>query len=47
MKNDGTFKKLPKPKPGHKYIIKKTITKKKKKILRNQKESKKKNRHWF
>ena len=29
MKNDGTFQKLPKPKPGHKYIIKKkTITKK-------------------
>ena len=24
MKNDGTFKKLPKPKPGNKYVIKKT-----------------------
>ena len=32
MKSDGTFEKLPKPKPGNKYIIqKKTITKKKKK----------------
>ena len=34
MKSDGTFEKLPKPKPGNKYIIqKKTITKKKKKIF--------------
>ena len=24
MKDDGTFKKLPRPKPGHKYVIKKT-----------------------
>ena len=24
MKDDGTFKKLPKPKPGNKYVIKKT-----------------------
>ena len=32
MKSDGTFEKLPKPKPGNKYIIqKKIITKKKKK----------------
>ncbi len=40
MKSDGTFEKLPKPKPGNKYIIqkktvtkKKTITKKKKRIF--------------
>ena len=34
MKSDGTFEKLPKPRPGHKYIVqKKTITKKKKKIF--------------
>ena len=34
MKSDGTFEKLPKPKPGNKYIIqKKTIIKKKKKIF--------------
>ena len=34
MKSDGTFEKLPKPKPGNKYIIqKKKITKKKKKIF--------------
>tara|TARA_B100000963_G_C22083153_1_gene433091 strand:- start:125 stop:376 length:252 start_codon:yes stop_codon:yes gene_type:complete len=32
VKSDGTFEKLPKPKPGNKYIIqKKIITKKKKK----------------
>ncbi len=34
MKSDGTFEKLPKPKHGNKYIIKKKkITKKKKKIF--------------
>ena len=34
MKSDGTFEKLPKPKPGNKYIIqKKGIAKKKKKIF--------------
>ena len=34
MKSDGTFKKLPKPKQGNKYIIKKKkITKKKRKIF--------------
>ena len=34
MKSDGTFEKLPKPKPGNKYIIqKKVIAKKKKKFL--------------
>ena len=47
MKNDGTFQKLPKPKPGNKYIIKRNITKKRKKFLETGKESKKKNRHWF
>ena len=32
MKSDGTFEKLPKPKQGNKYIIKKKkVTKKKKK----------------
>ena len=35
MKNDGTFKKLPKPKPGHRYIIKKkSVTKKKEKAFK-------------
>ena len=35
MKKDGTFKKLPKPKPGFKYIIKKkTVTKKQKDIFK-------------
>ena len=34
VKSDGTFEKLPKPKPGNKYIIqKKEIAKKKKKIF--------------
>ena len=34
MKSDGTFEKLPKPKPRNKYIIqKKEIAKKKKKIF--------------
>jgi hypothetical protein len=34
MKSDGTFEKLPKPKQGNKYIIKKKkVTKKKKKIF--------------
>ena len=31
MKDDGTFKKLPDPKPGNKYVIKKKIIDKKKK----------------
>ena len=35
MKDDGTFVKLPKPKPGNKYIIqKKKIEKKSKSILK-------------
>ena len=39
MKSDGTFEKLPKPKQGNKYIIKKKkITKKKKKFLLSQKK---------
>ena len=34
MKSDGTFEKLPKPKQGNKYIIKKKkVTKTKKKIF--------------
>lgn len=37
MKDDGTFVKLPKPKPGNKYIIqKKTIEKKSKSILKQR-----------
>ena len=41
MKDDGTFKKLPDPKPGNKYVIKKKIIdKKKRKIFeRPQKKS--------
>ncbi len=41
MKDDGTFKKLPNPKPGNKYVIKKKIIdKKKRKIFeRPQKKS--------
>ena len=40
MKDDGTFVKLPKPKPGNKYIIKKKKeqTKKSKSILRLHKK---------
>ena len=29
IKKDGTFKKLPPPKPGNKYVIKKKVIKKK------------------
>ena len=29
MKKDGTFKKLPPPKPGNKYVIKKRVIQKK------------------
>ena len=40
MKSDGTFEKLPKPKKGNKYIIKKKkITKKKKKITQPEKKA--------
>ena len=39
MKSDGTFEKLPKPKPGNKYIIKKNNYQKKKKILPSQKKA--------
>ena len=39
MKSDGTFEKLPKPKQGNKYIIKKKkVTKKKKKFSLSQKK---------
>jgi hypothetical protein len=34
MKSDGTFEKLPKPKKGNKYIIKKKKVIKKKRIFR-------------
>ena len=30
IKSDGTFEKLPKPKPGNKYILKKKLIEKKK-----------------
>ncbi len=40
MKDDGTFVKLPKPKPGNKYIIKKKTIKKKQKSLLKQPEKK-------
>ena len=33
MKSDGTFEKLPKPKQGNKYIIKKKKVTKKKRIF--------------
>ena len=39
MKSDGTFEKLPKPKQGNKYIIKKKkVTKKKKKVFTQPKK---------
>ena len=39
MKSDGTFEKLPKPKQGNRYIIKKKkVTKKKKKIFTQPKK---------
>ena len=40
MKDDGTFVKLPKPKPGNKYIIKKKTIKKKSKSILKQPEKK-------
>ena len=33
MKDDGTFVKLPQPKPGNKYIIQKKTIKKKSKVF--------------
>ena len=38
IKKDGTFKKLPPPKPGNKYVIKKRVIQKKseKKIFKSQ-----------
>ena len=38
MKSDGTFEKLPKPKKGNKYIIKKKKITKKKKIFTQPQE---------
>ena len=39
LKSDGTFEKLPKPKQGNKYIIKKKkVTKKKKKVFTQPKK---------
>ena len=38
MKSDGTFEKLPKPKLGNKYVIKKKITKGEKKIFTQPKK---------
>ena len=46
IKKDGSYKKLPPPKPGHKYVIKNVDTKKnnspKKNILNNKKRKKEK-----
>ena len=44
MKDDGTFKKLPKPKTGNKYIIKKKKVKKNKKKFKIFKKQEKKAR---
>ena len=40
MKDDGTFLKLPKPKPGNKYVIQKKKIKKKSKSVLKQPEKK-------
>ena len=46
MKSDGTFQKLPKPKEGNRYIIKKKkIINKKKKIFNQPEKSEKKDRY--
>ena len=37
MKSDGTFEKLPKPKQGNKYIIKKKKITKQKKVTKRKK----------
>ena len=50
MKENGTFKKLPTPKPGNKYVIKKKIikTKKDKKIFkRPEKKSRQRTNQGF
>tara|TARA_B100000131_G_scaffold201652_1_gene193752 strand:+ start:59 stop:313 length:255 start_codon:yes stop_codon:yes gene_type:complete len=40
MKDNGTFIKLPKPKPGNKYVIKKKLINKKKKSVFTQPKKK-------
>ena len=40
MKDDGTFIKLPKPKPGNKYVIKKKNNKKKSQTIFKKPEKK-------
>ena len=40
MKDNGTFIKLPKPKPGNKYVIKKKLIKKEKKNIFTQPKKK-------
>ena len=40
MKDDGTFIKLPKPKPGNKYVIKKKTIKKKSQTIFKKPEKK-------
>lgn len=41
IKKDGTFKKLPPPKPGNKYVIKKKVIQKKSKNKFFKKQTKK------
>ena len=43
IRSNGTFEKLPKPKPGNKYILKRKLIEKKKR----KKKGKKTNRYWF
>jgi hypothetical protein len=41
LKSDGTFKKLPNPKPGYKYVIKKkTVKTEQKRMIFNRPEKK-------
>ena len=40
IKKDGSFEKLPKPKPGNKYVIKKKIKKKERKKIFKRVEKK-------
>ena len=47
MKSDGTFEKLPKPKQGHKYIIKKKITKKKRFFTQPEKKARRRTNTGF
>ena len=44
LKNDGTYKKLPEPKPGYKYVIKKEKIEKEKKSFFKYPEKKSRKR---